>query len=517
MTELVGREVSRGRRLEFAQDVLFAAGLAAIALALPTTRLFGDGPAAVQRTVEGQWVSAHLLLQPLSQLLTRVPGVGPEEAWYLLGALAWAASYPVLARLCSASGASRLTAVVASLLAVAAPLALLGGTLPGPSGPMLLGSAILFSSLARGAWAEKPRSALGAWTAVALLDPNLALFWPAALVQEWSAARAEGRSAGARVALAAGALAGFAVAWAFLLGSPSAAGLADRMVDGLRVLVGRWLGIGSVDAPHSLLWLAALAPGLGVGCVGMVELARRGPESRGVRPSLWLAAYIAVPLLARAFGGSPSLTTGAWVLVPAGALGLAQFLTRRDGNAQLPAILALCGAQMLLNVGFRRTLEVTDPNREWIRRATGILRPPPTARPKGTQPERLPPPSYLVVTKDQAHEYLLRHRFRVGTINLRAPVELGTTARPDWWLAARERVEQHARLGGRLAVDWKVAEPPSGTKSYPFPAELHELLLLAPVVHLDPWAENRETPEDLNQKVDLDEDKSRLPAALRKS
>jgi hypothetical protein len=42
-----------------------------------------------------------------------------------------------------------------------------------------------------------------------------------------------------------------------------------------------------------------------------------------------------------------------------------------------------------------------------------------------------------------------------------------------------------------VLVDWKVRDPAGGGRGYAFQTELHELLLLAPILHLDPGGEKR--------------------------
>ena len=47
-----------------------------------------------------------------------------------------------------------------------------------------------------------------------------------------------------------------------------------------------------------------------------------------------------------------------------------------------------------------------------------------------------------------------------------------------------------------MLVDWKVGEPPAGSREYPYLRELHDLLLLAQVLHLDKRGEHHDEPED---------------------
>ena len=122
-----------------------------------------------------------------------------------------------------------------------------------------------------------------------------------------------------------------------------------------------------------------------------------------------------------------------------------------------------------------------DPNRTWTQIASKML-----------------DPGDLVLTRDQQHDYLLHQRFNLRTINLRAPHDLDEADRADWWEDSKAIVRSQGRAGGRVLVDWKVSDPPSGSRTYAFQNELHELVLLAPVRHLDPRGEERDPPESLN-------------------
>ncbi|HUR29255.1 MAG TPA: hypothetical protein VM509_13790, partial [Planctomycetota bacterium] len=93
MRDLVGGSFRSTWRRELLQDVALTLGLVFIALALPTSRLTGDGPSLVQATARGEWFSTHIFLQPLSRALALLPGFGAERAWALIAAACWAGSY----------------------------------------------------------------------------------------------------------------------------------------------------------------------------------------------------------------------------------------------------------------------------------------------------------------------------------------------------------------------------------------------------------------------------------------
>jgi hypothetical protein len=496
--DLVGGNLLSARRRELAQDWAITLGLALLALALPTERLLGEGPGAVQWTEHGHWFGTHLVLQPIAQGLSRISGVGAERAWYLIAALCWAGSYPVLARMNVALGLSRLAACVGALLCLVSPVALLAATLPGPAGPALFGSALLFATLITGAGSSEragPLRPIAAWGAACLLDTNLILLLPAVL---WhTLANTRERPADRRRALAAVAGAIVFLCGAWVAGASLLQGAAPAAT--LRGIGLRLLGTGNVGSPDGVIWLLVLAPALGVGALGIVELFRRPTEAHDASPPGWIAAYVCIPIVVKVLGGAPNLDTGAWVLAPLTALGLASFVERMPDGRRSGIILGLGAAQLLLSVGFRAALGLGDPNREWMTRASKML-------------ER----GDIVITRDQLHDYLLRHRFHLATVNLRIPLELSDRRRRDWWANVREVVRAHGRGGGRVLLDWRVGDPLAGSRDYPYHAELHELILLAPALHLDPQGERRESVSDIAVPTTFEPEKGNLPPSLKR-
>lgn len=462
-----------------------------LALAVPTERLLGDGPALVSATERGTWFSLHLALQPLARLLSLWPSIGAERAWFLIAAACWAATYPVLSRLSLSLGLSRLASCVSALLLLASPIATLSATLPGPSAPALLGSAILFSSLIRSAGrdteTERSMGPIGTWFAVCMLDPNLVLLLPAVIWNGLAPPGAERCASTRRSRVLLTSATGLVALGALVLVGARVE-LSSAEISLLwRALWLKLLGTGSVGAPDSLTWLFVLLPALGVGVVGLIELFRRPTDSTESAPPTWIVAFAGVPLGLKLLGGSPNLDLAAWVLSPLIAVGLASFLARIQEERLWKTILVFSGVQIAVNLAFLSIVDRTDPNREWAQSAAKML-----------QPGDRIVPGDLVVTRNQQHDYLLHNRFKLQTVNLRTPIELDDQGRAAWWIEAQERVRSQGRAGGRVVVDWKVGEPPpGGGRGYAFPQQLHELVLLAPVVHLDPHGEKVDRPEDL--------------------
>lgn len=468
--DLVGTSLVTSRRRELLQDSAIATGLALLALALPTERLFGDGPGLVQATSRGEWLSANVLLSPLAQVLSRLPAIGAERAWFLIAALCWAATYPVLSRMCIALGMSRTAACTAALLVLVSPLGFLSATLPGPSAALLLGSALLLESLLidgdRGAAGKRVMGPLGTWFAVCLLDPNLLMLLPAVVWKGVSTRRAGLLETSAKVSLGLVVISGL-----FFVGL-AAHPPGDRAPSVLQALELKLLGSGSGGAPDSLTFLIVLAPLIGVGVIGLVELLRRPTGQGEAALPGWALALVGLPLGVKLIGGSPNLDTGAWAFGPLTALGIASLLDRGKPERRMMVISSLFASQIALSCGFRVTSTIGDPRRAWVNDAALILE-----------------PGDLVLTRDQSHDYLLRHRFGVSTVNLRTPVELDETSRVDWWASTREQIRTQARSGGRVVVDWRVGEPPGGQRPYAFQRELYELMLLVPIRYLDPAVE----------------------------
>ncbi|HTF89267.1 MAG TPA: hypothetical protein VK843_12725 [Planctomycetota bacterium] len=485
--DLVGQTLVDGRRREMWQDLALMLGLTFLALAMPMARLLGTGPALVQSTERGEWFSMYVLLQPLTHLLSLLPSVGAERAWYLVASACWGAAYLVLLRTAMFLGVPRLAGIVSSLLVLISPLGFLAGTLPGASGPALLGSAILFKALLEFAQAEgdarRARHPLGVWLGVCLLDPSLVLLLPAVV---WSLISAEGTRGNVqperwRVAVQALLT---VVVLAALLASTAGIGHDGQFSAVWGGFGSTLLGRGTIGAPDSLTWLLVLAPALGVGVLGLVELLRRPSERMESAPAAWISAFVAVPIVVRLLGGTPSLDTAAWALGPVAVLGLASFLGHALERWHWTAIVGLIVLQVGLTWGFRYTMFRGDPNRAWTEYTADLLN-----------------PGDLVLTRDQQHDYLLHHRFHLKTVNLRVPHELDDVARLDWWEAAQESVRERTRNGGKVFVDWKVSDPPGGRPGYAFQNELHELVLLAPTLHLEkpPPPPKKVDPDGLDQ------------------
>lgn len=468
------REQARARW----QTLFMTVGLALLALGLPTTRLLGEGPGIVRLTAGDAWVHVHLALMPVVKALSFLPGLGAERAWFLVAALCWAATYPVLQRTCRELGASRFTAMVSALVTLAAPVVWLAGTLPGPSAPGFLASAVLMRALL-GPWRSEHAQArpLAAerlplvWLGASLINLTLVLLYPAVAWAVLRSQRAEredpsmkwgaiGRVLQAPAVLAAG----FALA----------AWLLPTTFDGRDFLRRGWYLItGNAEQPISniLAYALILAPSLGVGVVGLWHLAQspRGAGDGGTRGPSWIWIWCLFPFAVQALLGRPNLDLATLVLAPILTLGLADWLGRIDAASGLGRrYRLLVFSQAVVLVSFALALRHADPEREWTRWIRGELM-------RGD----------LVLTRSRAHQYLLEHRLGTEAVYLDTVSRLPAEERPAWWAALGERVQAASAARRRVLLERSGAAA-ALLNSYRFERELGALDLLAPIVRLDP-------------------------------
>ena len=174
----------------------------------------------------------------------------------------------------------------------------------------------------------------------------------------------------------------------------------------------------------SLLAWAAWAPiALGVDWLGIASLflGQRAPEESP--PPRWVPAWClmaAAPLL----GGHPEAAPALGLLVPLGAVGLADHLLRieQDDQARRRARI-LAGSQLLLGLLALLVLRTTDPVRPWAEHARQALE-----------------PGDLVLSADPDHRFWLLHRFLLEAPDLDDP-------------QLPALLERAASDGGRVVLD----------------------------------------------------------------
>jgi hypothetical protein len=187
------------------------------------------------------------------------------------------------------------------------------------------------------------------------------------------------------------------------------------------LLAGRHPGLGYLPG-----WILYLASGFGVGLFGVYSLlfGRRLPEETPAPK--WMVPWCLV-ILAPVVGGSPAEGPVGAYLIPAAAVGLADWLTRRGrGDRALLSGTWLLAIQLVLTAVIVTGWSLNDPLRVWRVNAKTNLE-----------------QSDVVLVGDPQHAYLLEHRWSMAIFPLdgsRKPaLEAGLPQEIRRELAAGER------------------------------------------------------------------------------
>jgi hypothetical protein len=383
-TELVGQAEERRARRERLEPWAIGAGLAALALGLPSERLWGNVWSVPEHAL------GHAGLGALVRWAAEKLALSAERGWFLVSAFAFGLSVPALTRLLERMGFEHRVALGATLVALIGPLGWIAATLPGPFHAGVLGAILLATALVRGpldgTFLRWSRGAAFALLACWLHPQNLLLF-PAVLLALSRRAPARAPRLGETVR----ACLFLALALGLALAILSTVRTSEAREALLRVLLA-----GRSGGPLEILeWSGFLVLGLGLASVGLHALfvARRAPEESP--PPRWLAAWCGValvPIVAGAPAWAPLLP---WLLVAA-AMGVADWTARAaSGGPRLAGALA---GQLLLTALATWVFSATDPERAWREHARGAL-------------ER----GDLVLTSDPSHAYLLGERWELDT------------------------------------------------------------------------------------------------------
>lgn len=407
LTQLLGKaELARARRRRI-QIWIFGAGLATLALGLPTERLWGD--MELVRLTAGNGQRSYGLLFPLAVALKNILGVTAEQACFLLSALCYGLCLPALVSLLRTVGFEHSLAALASGTALLGGAAWLGATAPDGFGAGILGATLLLRSL----FQTRERVVNGYQWRAALyltlaffLSPESLLLFPSVA---WAVSRHRGRGrlqgppAAAMLALAGG------VPLVVLLSAGRGeASLWGHLLDS--VLAGRNPGLASLPG-----WILYLVGGLGVGLFGIYSLlfGRRLPEETPAPK--WMVPWCLV-ILAPVVGGSPAAGPVGAYLIPAAAVGLADWLTRRGRSDR--ALLAgtwLFTCQLVLTAVVVTGWSLGDPLRAWRANAKTHLK-----------------ASDVVLVRDPQRGYLLEQRWGMTSFPVEASgaraLEAGLTA-----------------------------------------------------------------------------------------
>ena len=331
-------------------------GLALLALGLSSERQWGSMELPRMVAGEGGGLSYGLVF-PIAAGL-RSLGLGPEQACFLVSAMALGLCLPTLISLLVVIGFQRGVALWAALTTLLSGLAWLGATQPGDLAPGVLGATILMLNLFKvreripGEYLW--RVSLSFILAFLMRPENLLLF-PAAA---WALAqhRSPHRLGGATGAFVFSMLS--AVCLWILLDPGADESSVQHLLDS--VLAGR--GGGLSQAHH---WVVGGLGGLGVGCLGLygLLLGKRLPQESP--PPSWVVLWCLVAL-APVVAGKMEFGPAGGFLLPAAAVGLADWLSRRE---QSPVGLGLGSVlllpQALVLVGLASTFAQADPLSEW--------------------------------------------------------------------------------------------------------------------------------------------------------
>ena len=310
---------------ERTQDIGYGLLAAAFALALPAVSPYTTGNEALRR-LEGHDVLTQGLMFPLGRGALEGFGTAtPDSAMHLLAALAFGAALMMTLAFLRGLGFRRTATVPAAFAAFAAPFAWVGGTSPIDYAPGMFGASLMLWTLFHH---EQSTSRGYQWRAVLtfglafLLHMEIALLVPAVA---WAVSRHSAYRGMALVNLYSVVV---VLVMSIAIGLSGATESARLGHFAERVLAGA--------DDFSLLalwrWLLALPIGFGVTLFGVYQLLFAARNVKLKRAPIWIVPWC-LAALAPIVAGSAELQPIAPYLVPAGALGIADWLNRK-GTAE---------------------------------------------------------------------------------------------------------------------------------------------------------------------------------------
>lgn len=320
------RRAKAWRQRERTQDVVYGMLAAALALALPAREPLTSGGEAAARLAGDQSVITQGLLFPFARGVHEVFEVeDPAVTVGVLAALAFGGALAMTLTFLRGLGFRRSACVPAAFAAFACPYAWGGATSPVDFAFGLLGSAVLLwtlfdheQSMKRGYhW----RAILYAGLAY-MLHLEMALVIPAVAVAV--ARHPEYRREGS---------VNFLAVLAVLLMSVAIGLSGKAQMERVQHLQVRALA-GADDFSLTALggWLVELPIGLGVVLFGIYQLLFAARSVDAKRAPVWMVPWC-LAALAPVVAGHPDAAPIAPYLVPAGALGIADWLNRRAGGS----------------------------------------------------------------------------------------------------------------------------------------------------------------------------------------
>ena len=309
------------------QDLGFGLLVSALAMAWPASAPYtGGGEAARRLSVADEELTQGLLYPLGSGLVGTVDGMDGDSAIRLIAALCLGGAFTLTLAFLRGLGFRRSASLPASVTAFAAPFSWIGATSPIDYAPGMFGASLLLWSLFR-----QPQDTQRGyqWRAIVcfgvafMLHMELILLVPATA---WAVARHPEYRREAQIA-AFSVVAVLMMSIAIGLAGPSESLRVDHLVT--RALAG-------ADGPSPAAWLGWLvaAPiGFGAGLFGIYQLliAQRSAEAK--RAPVWMVARKGRHH-ATIVAGSPELAPISPYLIPAGALGLADWLNRQGSASR---------------------------------------------------------------------------------------------------------------------------------------------------------------------------------------
>lgn len=310
---------------ERVQDAVLGVLATAAALAFPAPHPFTTGNEALLR-LEGEGVVTQGLLYPLGRgAMEVVPNASPAAAMGAIAAVAFGCAVAFTLAFLRNLGFRRSATVPATLAAFATPFAWIGATSPVDYAPGMFGAALLLWSLFH---YEQTTQRGYHWRAILyfgvayMLHLEIALLVPAVA---WAVARHPSYRGQAQVTWVSVVIV-LTMSIAIAL---SGNGESARMVQlSDRVLA----GANDYSLNALVQWAIALACGLPAVLFGVYQLLFARRDESAHRAPDWIVPWCLVAL-APVIAGSPDLAPIAPYLIPAGALGLADWLNRRGTSS----------------------------------------------------------------------------------------------------------------------------------------------------------------------------------------
>ena len=308
------------------QDVGLGLLAAALALSLPAANAFQTGNEALLR-MSGETVITQGLVFPLGRGAMEVaPGTSPEEAMRLLAGITFGLAIAFTLAFLRNLGFRRTATVPATFAAFITPFAWLGGTSPVDYAPGMLGASLILWSL----FHQEQTTRRGYhWRAILyfglayMLHMEIALLVPAVA---WAVSRHPKYRGEAHINF---------MAVVVVLTMSIAIGLSGSSESQRMEHLAQRALAGADDYSFGALgsWALTLAIGVPSVLFGVYQLlfARRVEVAK--RAPAWIVPWC-LAALAPVIAGSPDFAPIAPYLIPAGALGIADWLNRRGTAAR---------------------------------------------------------------------------------------------------------------------------------------------------------------------------------------